>query len=36
MLENRQQKLTQHGRGIEADFPVDAEHRYVLVWPVGR
>ena len=36
MLENRQQKLTQHGRGLGVDFPVDTEHRYVLVWRVGR
>ncbi len=36
MLENRQQELTQHGRGHEVDFPVDNEHRYVVVWPVGR
>ena len=36
VLENRQQGLPQHGRGLEVDFPVDTEHGYVLVWPVGH
>ncbi len=36
MLENRTQDVPQDGSGLEVDFPVDAEHCYVLVLLVGR
>jgi hypothetical protein len=36
VVENAQQTLPQHGRGPEVDFPMDTEHRCVLIISPGR